>query len=404
MNLSNDEYKNYSKLTKIILYDCINLNNYYSYEYYIKKYNFIKDTKLLKIQYNYLIEHLPCQIIPLYQLKLNNIEYEKLQDNYNKIIRPYNLLDTKKLDNNLIIYSYFCYFKTAINVLIHHPLFKNKFNIISDENPILKQKGGSYLNELLNKKINIIDTIKSFNLLVNQDYLIGIPGIKYYPHQILQEILNLMNNDFSNQFIIKQGKNIRHITTFLSNKYLIDDYKDYNDNEIFNLYQEQFNYLLNNYDNILIAPITNDPLIFNCFTIINQKHIKYKNIKNITDKNIKDAIKNKYIYNYPFIKNNHLLNSFCIVENIINKPPLKSLTFHSVFFNLEYDNNNNLIDIIRYDNFKIKKSDNNKPSFFINELKYIFNDNGINDYFDGNNNYKICLLSYIKKMKNKFIN
>ena len=85
------------------------------------------------------------------------------------------------------------------------------------------------------------------------------------------------------------------------------------------------------------------------------------------------------------------MQSFCIVENI----PKKHLTFHCVYIQLLYDDNMNVIDKIRYDGHK-EHYLNNKLDYIQLENEKIFNDNGVNDYYDGEYNYKICLLCYVK--------
>lgn len=71
-----------------------------------------------------------------------------------------------------------------------------------------------------------------------------------------------------------------------------------------------------------------------------------------------------------------------------------------------------IIDKIRYDGFDLSKPskrgkaslsghkehyNNNKLDYIQFENEKIFNNNGINDYYDKYNNYKICLLCYVKK-------
>ena len=54
-----------------------------------------------------------------------------------------------------------------------------------------------------------------------------------------------------------------------------------------------------------------------------------------------------------------------------------------------------IIDKIRYDGHK-EHYINNHLNYIQYENNKIFNDIGINDYYDRNNNYKICLLCYVK--------
>ena len=97
----------------------------------------------------------------------------------------------------------------------------------------------------------------------------------------------------------------------------------------------------------------------------------------------------------------YYLTSFCIIENI----PNDHLTFHCVYVQIKYDYLLRVKKIIRYDNKKLNYLDNNN----INNINYLKNEmnifnnkslldsTGINDYYSGSNNYKICLLCYTKK-------
>ena len=62
------------------------------------------------------------------------------------------------------------------------------------------QRGGSELWELLKCNKDIFDIVDFYNNLTRSTYLISRPGVKYYPHQILQELLYYINNSFSASF------------------------------------------------------------------------------------------------------------------------------------------------------------------------------------------------------------
>ena len=109
----------------------------------------------------------------------------------------------------------------------------------------------------------------------------------------------------------------------------------------------------------------------------------------IKDKNIK--------YSYDLVTNDYYLTSFCVIEHNLND----GLSFHCVFIQIKYDNNYKPIKINRYDNAKVNyrsEEDAKKYPYIINE-RNIFNDSftRINDYYSGDNNFKICLLCYVKK-------
>ena len=136
-------------------------------------------------------------------------DYERLE-NINDSVQYicYNLLSTKGFNHKLIFYSYICYFKCAINCIIHNPVFKYMLKLDSDKPPSYErlqhnryysfieyvQCGGSELWELLKCNKDIFDIVDFYNDLTRNTYLIGRPGVKYYPHQILQELLYYINN------------------------------------------------------------------------------------------------------------------------------------------------------------------------------------------------------------------
>ena len=378
-------------------------NNFYNYDEYvklskkfifsfIKNYKPIKDT-LLNYQIKYIISNMPLHLLEIEKI-CDLKDFERLQKEEGKIkYKDYNSMTiTKGFNSVFIFYSYICYFKCAINCIIHHPMFKYFFNINTDS-----LKGGN-MNKLINKKYyslydfyqiggnelwnklndnNIIEIIEFYNILTNHKYLIGTPGIKYYPHQILQELLFFINNDFS-QYLYCNYQYVKVID------YLYDNI-DMNDKII-----ELLNDCQNN--SLFIAPIIDNPLDSYEINIIKNNHLNYqKDLLNRTN----NKLNNTKIYHYNYIINDYYLQSFCIIENI----PNKYLTFHCVYIQLIYDDNYNVIDKIRYDHIKARYNNFNMRKYKYMKIEYdnLFNDNGINDYYDGNNNYKICLLCYIKK-------
>lgn len=115
-------------------------NNFYNYDEYvklskkfifsfIKNYKSIKDT-LLNYQIKYIISNMPLHLLEIekiYDLK----DFDRLQKEEGKIkYKDYNSMTiTKGFNSVFIFYSYICYFKCAINCIIHHPMFKYFFNI-----------------------------------------------------------------------------------------------------------------------------------------------------------------------------------------------------------------------------------------------------------------------------------
>ena len=384
------------------------LINYYEYVNYAKNiiYSIIINDNidfgnniLLNKQIKYIKDNIQFNILPITK-RYNIKEFEKIKEDNKQIeFRDYNNMKNKMGYNSLLIYySYICYFKSAVNCIIHHPLFKNLLKIDSDSLNLSKIKGGKNIHtlklisggiykyylfyqiggsQLWNKlvdKDDIINIVELYNILTNHNYIIGTPGIKYYPHQILQELLFFINNSFSNyfycnyQFIYVISKLNNNINDLIVNK-------------------------LNNCNlqSLFIAPIVNNP--FDCYIVnkIQEKQLNINKLYNYSQNKIKQNIKFNKIYKYNYIVNNYYLQSFCVVENI----PSKHITFHCIYIQLKYDNNMNVIDKIRYDGNKVHYN-NNKINFIINENNKIFNKTGINDYYDEKYNYKICLLCYCK--------
>ena len=128
-------YNDYVKIIKLLL------------EYYIKHKDINKLTnkiKLLDNDFNYTISNIN-NLIPI---TFQNYKCEKKIFNYipsdnllnkNLKMQEYSLKDTKKLDENLILYSYLCYFKTAINCLRHNIIFKFTNPFFTES---LKESGG----------------------------------------------------------------------------------------------------------------------------------------------------------------------------------------------------------------------------------------------------------------------
>ena len=361
-----------------------------------------KDDLLLNLQRKYLCECSKLtkndeELALIYEYDLKRKAYNIANNIIKKDFRNYDhMMKTKGFGSVLVYYSYICYFKCAVNCIIHHPLFKKEFNIDSesptDPNNYQSFKlwvGGYDLWEMLKDKKDIISVVDTFNKMTNNKYLIGCPKVKYYPHQILQFFLRHFDNEFAFKNYCDKFF-VRVIT------------KDNVNEQINNIFKKCHN------ESIFIAPIANNP--FDCYTyqdIINTKcsfnnpnsRDEYgitlldlkatKKLQMIKDKNIK--------YSYDLVTNDYYLTSFCVIEHNLND----GLSFHCVFIQIKYDNNYKPIKINRYDNAKVNyrsEEDAKKYPYIINE-RNIFNDSftRINDYYSGDNNFKICLLCYVKK-------
>ena len=441
----------YENLMKNIMNDIIQKNNLKQFEEYLAllniKNNNIKNYFILRNQYFYLV-NLNIEAIPNVMI-YNSKSIDKIRQYPNSQFRKYKLKQTKYYNDNNIIVSYICFFKSAVNIIIHHPLFKKKVNIDSDSLKLPKlQYGGYYTikeimqyggNELLDllksKNKNMNSILELFFKLTDYQYMIGLPGIKYYPHMILQYLLYYLNNDFSDLFRVnttKIKKDFKYFIIFSDNIFTSiypDAYKNkiLNNNYCMNELKRLINNkIIMNNTFILACPI-NDPLYLNTFNIILNNELNLFEINNEVDNNIK-IIKNMNLkYQYNFFIDDYYLQSFIVIENIKNK-----LTFHCVYFKVEYDVEYNITNIIRYDGNKIRffyNDENNNlyynklnPKFMIDEMnifinnefinnnykllndkddnnniKINLNQNYISDYFNDNNYYKICLVCYVKK-------
>ena len=442
LNNNIDNYYIYDKLIKTILNDILLLNKIKSFDEYLlivnKKNKKINNYYILKNQYEYIINN-KYKFIPLNDIILyNEKNIEDIKKDYIQKTRYYKLIQTKGYNNNFIILSYLCYFKSAVNIIINHPLFLKYNNINTDSLKGGKIKknidyhpyellfyGGNELWDLLsNDNINIFNIVSLFQNITNEQYIIGLPGIKYYPHIILQYLLYFLNNNFTQIFKIYSFFDNYYYIISLNDNIFLDVYdKDYtkkiiNQNYCMNYLNDYINEYINvNTKNksLLFASTINDPLCYNSFNILKNKKIKINDIKNKTLNNINIIKKFNIKYKYYFKINDYYLQSFIVIENIKNK-----LDFHCVYFKIEYDFNYNISNIIRYDATKNRFFNNfyynyNNPSYMINELnifidenfiknnynnlnnvKFKFNKPYINDYFDDIIYYKICLLCYYK--------
>jgi len=400
--LSNYNYNNYVKTIKFILTKYIKNKNYYNNG---KNYN--NDIQIYKLQYDYLIDNINnLEVIPLnkkYVSKL--IKKDKRIIGYKKI--KYSFQDKKEFNNNLILYSYLCYFKTAINAIKHNELFKYICNIESDTidfnikealtlkeivggNKIKDYKyyyigGMEFMDLFVKENISIIEYVNLFNKLTQNKYFIGTPGIKYYPYQIFNEVLNFLPSTFStilynhNNYCINIDENI--LLTFKSI------------NEFINFYTSNFNSSC-----YYFITTQNDPLINNVFTIIYNNKLSYKDVKYNTNKLLHSNI---YQYQYNYIINDYYLESICLIENISknNKDNLRSLDFHNIYIKFLYNNNYELTNIIRYDGSILEYNNENMTKYNFMKIEYekLFYKNYVSDYIDGLINYKISMICYMNK-------
>lgn len=245
-----------------------------------------------------------------------------------------------------------------------------------------------FIDLFIKENISIIEYVKLFNEISHNNYLIGIPGIKYYPYQILLYIIKLLpydiyNNIFNNIYTLKLPNN-----------------NNYNTNE---LIQNYFN-ILSNILCFYFITIQNDPIINNVLTIIYDKKLNYNEVKNEIYKLLYSNI-----YQYNYIINDYYLESICLIENINNINNIKGLNnldFHNIYIKFLYDDNYNLISIIRYDGNILEYNNDNMNKYNYMKIEYnkLFYKDYVSDYIDRNYNYKISMICYINKNYKKICN
>jgi len=445
-NITN--YNIYEIMMKDIMNDILLLNNIKTFNEYLINANpkniKINNIELFRHQYYYITNN-KYKVIPLNDIILyNEKNIEDIKKDYIEKTRKYKLVHLKGYNNKFIILSYFCYFKSAVNMIINHPYFLKLTNIDTDSLKIMK--GGYYHpNELLlyggnelwnllsNDDLDIIKIIELFQTITNEQYLIGLPGIKYYPHIILQYLLYFLNNNFSQIFKIYSFMDNYYYIISLSDNIFLDTYDKEYINKILdnrfciNYLNDYINdYIINKTKNksLLFACTINDPLCYNSFNILKNKRTKISDINIKSSNNLKFIKKYNLKYQYDFFINNYYLQSFILIEYKEG-----GLSFHCVYFKIEYDDKYNITNIIRYDGSKQRFFNNinnelyynkNNKSFMINEMNVFLNNNYItqnydllndetsnvkivlnqpyiNDYFDNINYYKICLVCYVEK-------
>lgn len=360
------------------------------------------DFDLLKHQKKYINEYKnKIESIPL----INEYKSTYQDDEVNipkdrKVYRDYkHMKQTTGFNPDLIYYSYICYFKCAINCIIHHPLFKyeNKYvdYVLDTETPYdpsnkyfpiddILQQGGSILWQMLQDKRDILDIVEEFNRIHDNKYLIGTPKIKYYPHQILEKFLENFDNYFSKR--VSCNSHYVHIINFGNPDFVIN----------------LITVILNkcNNDSVFIAPIINDPFVVYTYTdIVKKLRLTDKGyidrLDSIADENLAIIEKHKIRYSYSYRVNDYYLSSFCIVE--FKKD--HSLTFHCVYVKIYYDETGKINKFVRYDNDRVNYCNiaSNEQYHFLKSERNIFHVTGIADYYDEIYGFKICLLCYIKK-------
>ena len=281
-------------------------------------------------------------------------------------------------------FYYLSYFKCAINFIVNHPLFKKYDNREYEE--LINNKEYETSKYYYNASIKLwkllsdnkfSEIVNFYNNITDNQNVIAMPDIHHNPYKILQELLYYLGNDFSNMFyrlnhFIFFGSNIKHDIEFHLSRcnqksifiYLPNPFGHFEIQDLWNFWDDYGEIYGYDYDEWTI------PKAIKC--------------------DLEELIYKKSI-NYDYLVGDYYLTSFCFTECIIDS----DIYYHHVFVKINYDENFNVISKVRYDD-KEMEYEQNKYQFMDNELK-IFNQTGINEYYDDNNKYHINMLCYVKK-------
>jgi len=393
------------------------LNDYIILEYdEFKLKTYSSNNIIINNQINYLKIYIN-NLIPIeFNKHYENKQLNDMPENIKYSIHKNQFTKTKYFDNSYIIYSYICYFKCAVNCIKHNELFKLFNNIQSDKiggnlinypRKIIGGKiynlndyymiGGYEIYDLIRniEEDNLLKIIKTYNKLTYNYHMIGLIGIKYYPYQILNELLFRINNLYSDLFKIRG-----QYTLNISNYDLQQNKNNNLSNIIYN--KLKFNTQLCAFINTTI----NDPFVNNVFTKLINDKITFDKIKLYNKNNVIKTINNNNIYQYDYIIGDYYLESICVIENLVNS----GMDFHNVYIKFRYDNNWNVIEKIKYDNITINyntfREDFKHNKKILNSIEKelnIFKDTYITDYYNGEYNYKISMVCYVNKNYNDML-
>ena len=284
-------------------------------------------------------------------------------------------------------FYYLSYFKCAINFIVNHPLFKKYDNREYEE--LINNKEYETSKYYYNASIKLwkllsdnkfTEIVNFYNNITDNQYFIAMPDIHHNPYKILQELLYYLGNDFSNMFyrlnhFIFFGSNIKHDIEFHLSRC--------NQKSIFIYLPKPFDDLFDSFEIQNLWDFWQD--YYEVHDSLDEwtipKEIKYFLKRLVGDSSI----------NYDYLVGDYYLTSFCFTEWIIDG----NIYYRHIFVKINYDENFNVISKVRYDD-KEMEYEQNKYQFMDNELK-LFNQTGINEYYDDNNKYHINMLCYVKK-------
>lgn len=290
-------------------------------------------------------------------------------------------------------FYYLSYFKCAVNFIVNHPLFKKYDNREYEE--LINNKEYETSKYYYNASIKLwkllsdnkfTEIVNFYNNITDNQYFIAMPDIHHNPYKILQELLYYLGNDFSNMFyrlnhfIFFAGYKTSYIEYCVSKCDIEFHLSRCNQKSIFICLPKPFrNFEIQDLWNFWNDYIEIYGYDYDEWTV--SKAIEY-DLEELTD--------NSSI-NYDYLVGDYYLTSFCFTECIIDS----DIYYHHVFVKINYDENFNVISKVRYDD-KEMEYEQNKYQFMDNELK-IFNQTGINEYYDDNNKYHINMLCYVRK-------
>lgn len=290
-------------------------------------------------------------------------------------------------------FYYLSYFKCAVNFIVNHPLFKKYDNREYEE--LINNKEYEISKYYYNASIKLwkllsdnkfTEIVNFYNNITDNQYFIAMPDIHHNSYKILQELLYYLGNDFSNMFyrlnhfIFFAGYKTSYIEYCVSKCDIEFHLSRCNQKSIFICLPKPFrNFEIQDLWNFWNDYIEIYGYDYDEWTV--PKAIEY-DLEELTD--------NSSI-NYDYLVGDYYLTSFCFTECIIDS----NIYYHHVFVKINYDENFNVISKVRYDD-KEMEYEQNKYQFMDNELK-IFNQTGINEYYDDNIKYHINMLCYVRK-------
>ena len=318
---------------------------------------------------------------------------------YYNINNEYDLFLKKKLkfrmkEYDLIKTCDYSYFTSAINCILHHPYFKLfKANYEYVENKEIKlcifysyYQYVKLLNNALWKMFmnsnNTINILKYYDSLTKNDILYDNEYLRYYPYQIVENLLHCINNNFSLEFyendhfvqiINLNDTNIYHVTL---NRYISNLLKHTNLNTLFITIQMDDPYQYNK---------TEEHFNSTRYLYLSKAHDRVLKQQNSYMRgNIDDILRNNNIKSFNYIVNDYYLQSFVFTDK----------NFNCVYVKLKYDDNFNVIKRVRYGDNKI---DYEHIEDSLKEELNIFGERKISDYYYDSNFYNINLVCYVKK-------